>query len=462
MYLEGEAEMYKAIDYSAIPMLKTRIRGEVISPGEEQYHKARRVWNGRIDKYPALIVRCVDITDVLTAIDFARSRDMAVAVRSGGHSMVGYSVTDGGIVIDLSRMKGMWIDPVKGIAQVQAGLTLGEFVRQAQVFGLATTTGTVSGTGVGGLTLGGGIGWLMGKYGMTIDNLLSADLVTAGGQVLTASATEYPDLFWGLRGGGGNFGVVTSFEFQLHKVGSVLAGKVVYPLAKAREVLHFYRTYISTAPDELTVYAVLETTSRGVPVIVLNLCYSGRLSEGERLVDPLRKYGSPLADLVHVKPYHQTISHDEGAPDGRHYYEKAYSFKGLSDEVIDIVAEFSASRTSPHSQVVIQHVHGAASRVSQTATAFALRDVPYVMNIVAAWNASEANESEQHMEWASRLQAAIQPFAESGVYTNFLGDEEEERVRASYGVNYERLVALKNKYDPTNLFQLNQNIKPAL
>ena len=454
--------MYKAIDFSAIPTLRTHIRGEVISPGEDHYHEARRVWNGRIDKYPSLIVRCVDITDVLIAIEFARSRDMAVAVRSGGHSMVGYSVTDGGIVIDLSRLKGLWVDPVKRIAQAQAGLTLGEFVRQTQVFGLATTTGTVSGTGVGGLTLGGGIGWLMGKFGMTIDNLLSADLVTADGQVLTASATEHPDLFWGLRGGGGNFGIVTSFEFQLHRVGPVLAGKIVYPLAKARDVLSFYRTFTSAVPDELTVYAVLETTSSGLPVIAIVLCYSGHLPSGERLVEPVRKFGSPLADMVRVKPYLQTIARDAGAPDGRHYYQKAYSLKKLSDEVIDIVAEYSASRTSPFSQVLIQHVHGAASRVSQSATAFSLRDVPYVMNIVAAWNPHEACEPEKHLEWSSKLQAAIQPFAESGVYTNFLGDEGEEQVRASYGNNYKRLVALKNRYDPTNFFQLNQNIKPTV
>jgi hypothetical protein len=386
---------------------------------------------------------------------------MAIAVRSGGHSMVGYSVADGGIVIDLSQMKGMWIDPVKGIAHAQAGLTLGEFILQTQTYGLATTTGTVSGTGIGGLTLGGGIGWLMGKYGMTIDNLLSADLVTASGQVLTASETEHQDLFWGLRGGGGNFGVVTSFEFQLHQVGPVLAGKLVYPLAKAREVLRFYREFTSIAPDELTAYAVIETTSHGLPVIVINLCYSGRLSEGERQVEPLRRFGAPLADLVHVKPYHQTISHDTGSPDGRHYYEKAFSLNGLSDEVIDIVAEFSASRTSPHSQVVIRHVHGAVSRVSPTATAFALRDEPYVMNILAGWDASEACEAEKHEEWAYQFQAMMQPFAESGVYTNFLGDEGEEIIKASYSINYERLVALKRRYDPTNVFRFNQNIKPV-
>ncbi|HYX51427.1 MAG TPA: FAD-dependent oxidoreductase, partial [Ktedonobacteraceae bacterium] len=356
--------MSKTLGYSMMPSLKTRLRGEIILQHDELYDEARRVWNGRIDKYPFMIVRCLDVTDVLAAIEFAYDWNMPVAVRSGGHSMVGYSVSDGGIVIDLSHMKDMWVDPIKRVAQVQTGLTLGEFVRQTQAYGLVTTTGTVSGTGVGGLTLGGGIGWLMGKYGMTIDNLLSADLITADGRALTASATKNPDLFWGLRGGGGNFGIVTSFEFQLHQLGPVLAGKVVYPLAKAREVLSFYRDFTNMAPDELTAYAVLETTSAGIPVIVINLCYSGSLSEGVRLVEPLKNFGSPLVDLVHMRPYSQTISHDAGAPDGRHYYEKAYSLKRLSDEVIDIVAEFSASRTSPQSQILIQHVHGAASRVS--------------------------------------------------------------------------------------------------
>jgi FAD/FMN-containing dehydrogenase len=275
--------MNKTLEYSIIPMVKTRLRGDVIFQHDELYNEARSVWNGRIDKYPFMIARCLDVTDVLTAIEFARDWNMPVAVRSGGHSMVGYSVSDGGIVIDLSQMKGIWIDPIKRVAQVQAGLTLGEFVRQTQDYGLATTTGTVSGTGVGGLTLGGGIGWLMGKYRMTIDNLLSADLITADGQVLTASATEYPDLFRGLRGGGGNFGIVTSVEFQLHEIGPVLAGKLVYPLARAREVLSFYREITSIAPNELTAYVVIETTSNGLPVIVINLCYCGPLSEGASL-----------------------------------------------------------------------------------------------------------------------------------------------------------------------------------
>ena len=454
--------MNKTIEYTVISKLKARIRGEMICPGDVYYDQARRVWNGRIDRYPALIVRCADITDVLNAIEFARQQGLDVTVRSGGHSMVGLAVSNGGLVIDLSGMKGMWVDPVRRIAQVQAGLTLGEFVGETQAFGLATTTGTVSGTGVGGLTLGGGIGWLMGKYGLTIDSLLSADLVTADGRVLTASANENEDLFWGLRGGGGNFGIVTSFEFQLHPVGPVLAGKIVYPVEKAREVLRLYREYTSSAPDELTSYAAIVTTSRGLPVVAISLCYCGPLSEGERLVEPLRKFGQPVADLIHVRPYQQAISSNAGAPEGRYYYERASSFNYLSDEVIDLVAEYGAARTSPYSQVLVQHIHGAASRVSPVATAFALRDVPYVMNMVAEWNAGETSNTERHMEWVRTFQASIQPFAAKGVYSNFLGDEGQEHVRASYGMNYEQLVALKNRYDPTNFFRFNQNIEPTV
>jgi FAD binding domain/Berberine and berberine like len=459
---EGEMGMNIAIKPLARASLQARLRGYVICPGDDRYDQSRHVWNGRIDRYPSFIVYCADQTDVLTAIEFARREDMAVAVRGGGHSIVGLSVCNDGLVIDLSLMKGIEIFPATGIARVQAGLTLGEFAHTTQAFGLATTTGTVSGTGIGGLTLGGGIGWLMGKYGLTIDNLLSVDLVTADGQALTANTNEYADLFWGLRGGGGNFGVSTSFAFQLHPVGPVLAGKITYPLSKARDVLHFYRDFTSTAPAELTAYAALTTTSAGVPVISISLCYSGSLAEGERLIESLRKFGSPMNDLIHAKSYYKAISSDAGAPNGRHYYEKASSLNALSDDVIDIIAEYGAARTSPFSQVLIQHMHGAARRISPTATAFALRDVPYIMNMVAEWNADETQQGEKHMAWVRTFQAAVRPFAMKGVYTNFLGEEGEAQVRASYGVNYERLVALKNRYDPTNFFRFNQNIKPTV
>jgi FAD/FMN-containing dehydrogenase len=453
--------MHAVITPTATPNLQQKLRGDVIFPYDERYERSRRVWNGRIDRYPALIVYCTDANDVLNAIDFARSADLPITIRSGGHSMVGLSVCNGGVVIDLSRMKGLTIDPLARTVRVQAGLTLGEFVHKTQEYGLATTTGTVSGTGIGGLTLGGGIGWLMGKYGLTIDSLLSADLVTADGQVLTASAIEHPDLFWGLRGGGGNFGVVTSFTFQLYRVSSVLAGKIVYPLSQAKDVLRFYREYTRTAPDELTAYVAITTTSHGLPTISISLCYCGPLSQGERLIEPLRQFAAPLANFVHVKPYLQAISGDVGAPNGRCYHEKACSLHQLSDDVIDRIADYSAARTSPYSQVLIQHVHGAAQQVSPTATAFALRGVPYVMNIVAAWPADDSQRADRHTDWVRAFQAALLPFTLKGVYTNFLGDEGEEQVRASYGVNYERLLALKNRYDPTNVFRFNQNIKPT-
>jgi FAD/FMN-containing dehydrogenase len=279
--------MYIALESTAIAKLQARLRGEVIGPSDARYERSRRVWNGRINRYPALIVYCVDPEDVRTAIGFARSVGLPITVRGGGHSMVGFSVSNGAFVIDISRLKGIQIDPGTGIVRVQAGLTLGEFVHATQVYGLATTTGTVAGTGMSGLTLGGGIGWLMGKYGLTIDSLLSVELVTADGQRLSANATEHPDLFWGLRGGGGNFGVATAFKFQLHPVDTVLAGKISYPLLQARVVLRFYRELSRAAPDELTAYALI-TTSHGIPEISISLCYAGPFSEGERLVAQLR------------------------------------------------------------------------------------------------------------------------------------------------------------------------------
>ncbi|HEX6109780.1 MAG TPA: FAD-binding oxidoreductase [Ktedonobacteraceae bacterium] len=435
------------------------MRGELIRPNDSGYDAARKVWNGMVDKYPALIIRCADQADVISAIRFAQSQHLSVAVRSGGHSLCGSSVCDGGMVIDLSRMKDICIDPARRTARAQAGLTLGEFVRATQAFGLATTTGTVAGTGLAGLTLGGGLGWLMGKYGLTIDNLLSVDLVTADGQALKASATEHPDLFWGVRGGGGNFGIATSFEFQLHPVGSLLAGKVVYPMTKAREVLRFYREYTSDAPDELTAYACLSTSPTGLRTIAINLCYCGSLEEGERAVSLVRKFDIPLVDLIRPKSYLKMISlADAGAPNGRCYYEKACTLKNLSDEAIERIADPGALCTSPFSHVLLQHFHGAASRVDPTETAFALRDESYVMSIVAAWDGGAAG---RHIDWARAYWRAMEPFASSGVYVNFLGDEGEGRVRAAYGVNYERLVALKNRYDPANVFDHNQNIKPA-
>jgi hypothetical protein len=444
----------------ALRDFRASLHGELILPDDDGYDSARRVWNGMIDKYPALIIRCANRADVTHAVEFGRLQHLPVAVRGGGHSVSGKSVCDEGIVIDLSQMKGIRVDPVTCTARAEAGLTLGEFVREIQLFGLVTTTGTVAGTGLSGLTLGGGLGWFMGKYGLTIDNLLSVDIVTTDGQVKRASASEHPDLFWGVRGGGGNFGIVTAFEFQLHAVGPVLAGKVVYPMSRARDVLRFYREYTSSVPDELTAYACLMTTPDGEPAIAINLCFCGSLEAGERLVEPVRKFGSPLVDLIRPKSYLKVLLQaDAGAPDGRHYYEKARTLKDLSDEAIETIADSGAACTSPYSLVLIQHVHGTASRVSPTETAFALREESYVISVLAAWDGGEA---QQHIAWARACCRALSPFASSGVYVNFLGNEGEERVRAAYGVNYERLVALKNTYDPTNFFSRNQNIRPTV
>jgi FAD/FMN-containing dehydrogenase len=442
--------------------LEAQLHGELICPNDSDYDAARKVWNGMIDKYPALIVRCSAVVDVVTAVEFARSQQLLVAVRSGGHSVSGSSVCNGGMVIDLSYMKGIWVNLEKKTAWAQAGLTLREFVQATQTYGLATTTGTVGGTGLAGLTLGGGLGWFMGKYGLTIDNLLSVDLVTAEGKLVRASATEHPDLFWGIRGGGGNFGIVTAFEYQLHPVGLLLSGKVVYPMDRAREVLRFYREYTSSAPDDLTVYASLMTTQGGLPVIAINLCYCGHLEAGERLVEPIRRFGVPLVDQVRPRSYLKMITQaDMGALAGRCYYEKASTLSDLSDEAIEALVEYGAACTSPYSQVLIQHVHGAASRVGPTETAFALRDDSYVICIVAAWEDGEASQPHRHIGWTRACWKALEPFTSSGVYINFLGQEGEGRVRAAYGVNYERLVALRNTYDPTNFFALNQNIKPT-
>src|SRR5215471_12339197 len=403
--------------------LKARLHGELIDPNDQGYDASRKVWNGMIDKYPSLILRCAEVVDVVTAVQFARDHHLSVSVRSGGHSLSGSSVCDDGIVIDLSCMKGIRVDGVKQTAWAQAGLRLREFVQATQTYGLATTTGTVGGTGLAGLTLGGGLGWFMGKYGLTIDNLLSVDLVTADGRVLRASASEHSDLFWDVRGGGGNFGIVTAFEFQLHPVGKVLAGKVVYPLERAREVLRFYREYTSAAPDELTAYACLMTSPNGLPVIAINLCYCGPLELGERFVGPVRKIGGPLVDLIRPRSYHKLISlADAGAPAGRHYYEKARTLKCLSDEAIETIAAYGAARSSPSSFILIQHVHGAASRVGSTETAFALRGEAYVICMVAAWDDGEA---DQHRIWTCTSWKALEPDARIGVYVNFLDNEGE-------------------------------------
>ena len=443
-----------------IKNLQTLLHGQLILPGDEAYESARGVWNATADRHPALIIRPQSVADVITAVTFARGQQMEVSVRSGGHNMAGYGTNDAGLVIGLSRMKALTVDPQRRIARIEPGLTWGEVAQTLQPHGLALTSGDTSSVGVGGLLLGGGIGWMVRKYGLAIDRLHAVELVTADGEFLRASAAENAELFWGLRGGGGNFGIATAFEFQLHPVGPLLSGKVVYPLSRAREVLRFYRQYTSSVLDELTAYASLLTTPGGEPAIAISLCYCGALQVGERLVEPVRKLGSPLVDLIRPQSCLKLVTRaDAGAPPGRHYYQRARTLTELSDEAIETLADYGAACTSPCSQILLQHVHGAASRVSPTATAFALREPSYVVSVLAAIPGGEA---ARHIAWARACWGALSPFASRGVYVNFLGNEEEERVRAAYGVNYERLVALKHRYDPTNFFSRNQNIRPTV
>jgi FAD/FMN-containing dehydrogenase len=450
------------IEEPAVTAFQTRLRGELLRPDDPGYDDARKVWNGMIDKRPALIARCAGVADVVAAVHFARTNNLLVSVRGGGHNITGNAVCDGGLMLDLSRMKGVRVDPIKRTARAEAGLTWGEYNRETQAFGLASTGGVVSTTGIAGLTLGGGLGWLMGKHGLSCDNLLSVDMVTADGQFLTASPSEHPDLFWGLRGGGGNFGVVTSFEYRVHPVGPVLAGMVLHPMAKAKEVLRFYREYARSAPDELTAFTALMTSPDGAPVVAIVVGYIGPMAEGERLVAPVRKFGPPLVDTIGPMSYVQlNTMFDAAFPyGGVQRYWKSSFLKHLGDDVLDILVDRAATMPSPMSMVGFFHVHGAASRVHPDETAFGLRDDQWDYDIISQW--LDPGESVQHIRWTREFWTAVEPFATGEVYVNHLDGEEGTRIRAAYGKNYDRLVALKNRYDPTNLFRLNQNIKPTV
>ncbi len=446
------------------------LQGELVLPGDAGYDTGRRVWNGMIDRHPAMIAYCADAGDVIKSVQFAKTHGLLAAVRSGGHNVAGNSVCDGGIVIDLSRMKGIEVNAASRIVRAQAGLTWGELDRATQAYALATTGGIVSRTGIAGLTLGGGIGWLMRKFGVTCDNLLSVNMVTAEGRLVTASAEKNQDLFWGVRGGGGNFGIVTEFVYRLHEVGpAVLAGSVYYPASKCREVLRFYRDYIATIPDELTTMFAYMAASpnpalykllNGGPVTAIHVCYTGPMEKGDKVLKPLRQFGPPLLDAIRQMPYVELQSMlDPGAPPYQLNYWKSSHLKSLSDEAIDMLARCSAAITSPLSQVHLQHMGGAVQKTGEDEMAFSHRDALCALNIVTKW--AEPRESEKHIQWTRDFEAAMRPFSTGGVYVNFLGEEGEDRVRAAYGpAKYVRLVALKKKYDPTNFFRMNQNIKP--
>jgi FAD/FMN-containing dehydrogenase len=444
-------------------------RGEVVMPGDSSYDRHRSVWNGSIDRFPALIARCRGVADMIAAVGLARDAGLLVAVRGGGHSYPGHSVCDDGIVIDLGPMKGIRVDPQARTARVQAGALWGELDHESQAFGLATTGGFVSHTGVAGLTLGGGIGWLHRKHGLTIDQLLSVDLVTAEGELVKASETENTELFWGLRGGGGNFGIVTEFEFRLHPVGpAVLAGPIYWPMQKAPALLRFYREWIAETSDELTTILMqrrapavdfVPAELHGEPIVAVVCCYAGAIEAGEEVLRPLKTFGSPVLDLCRPKPYvaHQTMF-DAAFPHGWHYYFRACDVAELSDAVIDAMVEYGDRIVSPVTSVALWQMGGAVARVDESATAFNGRDAAFTFNINGNSKTAEGFEAER--EWARAYWSALEPHHTS-VYVNFLMDEGEQRIMQAYGdAKYERLKALKRTYDPTNLFRLNQNIPP--
>ena len=445
---------------SAVENLRKSIRGAALCPGQAGYDAARSVHNAMIDRRPAVIASCASPADVIACVRVAREQALLVSVRGGGHSIAGKAVCDGGLMIDLSNMKGIRVEPATRTVRAEPGLTLGEFDRETQEFGLATTMGTNSRTGIAGLTLGGGFGWLMGKYGLTCDNLISVDVVTADGRLLTANATENEDLFWGMRGGGGNFGIVTSFEYQLHEVGPVLAGGVFYPPERVKEVLGFYRDFTSSRlPDELTTYAYTLTMPGLGPVMGVGACYCGSLTEGEQVLRPLRAFGSPLADLFGVTSYVQLQSgFDSFFPPGLHDYTKGNFIDVLSDEAIETFGEY-AMAPSPNTTSSLEHLHGAVSRVDAADTAFAHRQHPYDFSIWSSWR--DPADSEKNIKWTRNFWDAMRPFMVPGAYVNYLEAEGDPHAREAYGPNYDRLVALKNKYDPTNFFRMNHNIKPS-
>jgi FAD/FMN-containing dehydrogenase len=450
--------------------LKKGFQGEVILPGDRTYDDARTIWNAMIDKRPAVIARCVATADVVRAVSFARDNGLVLAVRGGGHNIAGNAVCDDGLVVDLSRMKAAEVDPTRRRATIEAGATLAELDAATQAHGLATPVGINSTTGIAGLTLGGGFGWLSRKYGMTVDNLASAEVVTAAGRVLRASATEHPDLFWALRGGGGNFGVVTRFEFELHPVGpNVLSGLIVYSATEAKRVLQQYREFVAKAPDELTVWTVLRQAPplpflpervHGTPIVALALIYAGEPAQGEALIPPLRKFGAPVGEMVGVQPYTAwQQAFDPLLTAGARNYWKSHNFATLQDGLFDAILAALGTLLSPQCEIFIGALGGATMRPAADATAYPNRDARFVMNVHGRWETPA--EDARGIAWARGFFNAAAPFADGSVYVNFMTADEGDRVRAAYGPNYARLAQVKRTYDPQNLFRTNQNITPA-
>ena len=454
----------QTLSEASISDLRAQLRGDALVPGDDRYDEARTLWNAMIDRKPAVIAHCTGVADVLDALAFARDNDLPVAVRAGGHNVAGTALCDGGLVIDLTRMKGIRIDPAARRARVDGGVTWGELDREAQVFGLATTGGVIPSTGITGLTLGGGLGWLMRKHGLSCDNLLSADLVTADGRLVSASADENPDLFWGLRGGGGNFGVVTSMEFQLHEVGpNLVAGPLFFPREQGRDVFRFARDRAAGQPDELICHLGVVTTPDGAQLSAMIPVYAGPIPDGERAIEPLRQFGPPAADMNGPIPYRALQSmFDAAYPEGRRNYWKSAFIDELADDMIDLLVERYASAPSPYATFFLEQCGGAVNRVGAGDTAFPHRNAAYNFLITTAWD--DPAGDARNIDWVRSVWNDLTPYLDRGVYVNYLGErglEGEDRVRAAYGPNYERLAALKREYDPENRFHSNHNIDPA-
>ncbi|MFT4883137.1 MAG: FAD/FMN-containing dehydrogenase [Natronomonas sp.] len=457
------------LEETTVQAFSEQLHGEVLQPGEPGYDEARTVWNAMIDKKPAVIARCTGSADVIAAVEFARDLDLRLAVHGGGHNVAGKAVCDGGLMIDLSPMNRVRVDPDAQVARVGGGATWGDFDHEAQSFGLATTGGIVSTTGVAGVTLGGGLGYLARTYGLAQDNLRSIDVVTAEGELVTASEDENSELFWGMRGGLGNFGIATSLEFDLHEVGpEVLAGRIIHPYEAAPQFLRLYRDFMRDAPDELQAYAafVQGNPAMGMPeplhgktLVGVVLLYSGDIGEGREVVQPLREFGEPIADMVEPTPYveHQQSS-DELYQEGHRNYWKSHFFDELTDEAIDTIVEHADPLPSPFTTVFFEWMGGEIARMDPDATAFPHRDATASFTVAPKW--TDPEDDEEMIEWARTFFDATAPYATDDVYVNYLSWDEQERAEAAYGDHYERLLELKRTYDPDNLFQVNQNIDP--
>src|SRR5262245_43107902 len=448
---------------NAVTELTKTFTGQLLQPTDAGYEEVRKVHNGLVDKWPALITRCRGVADIVEAVHLARTLNLAVAVRGGGHNVAGRATVDDGLMLDLSLMKGIHVDIKARTARAQGGVIWGEFNRETQLHGLAVTGGIVSSTGIAGLTLGGGLGWLMGRHGLALDNLRSVELVTAEGEVLRTSKEEEPDLFWAMRGGGGNFGIATSFEFQLHPVGPMITGGLIaFPFDRARDVLRFYRDCTASLPDEQVIFGGLvhAPDGSGTKLAIVVTCHSGSPAAGEKAMQPLKVFGSPVMDALGPMPYCQLNSMlDAGYPKGALNYWKSSFLSQLSDEVIDTMIEWFARCPTPMGQLLLEHFHGAAARVAVGDTAFPHRAIGYNFLVLSEW--MEPTQTSRCMAWARDAYAAMEPSFASGRYVNYLGDDEVgDPVPAAYGPNYPRLQELKTKYDPGNFFRMNQNIRP--